>query len=119
LVFGAGDFDIVSDWPTGQEKIDHILILVRNEEKEHEAIKSILESHNQQISEVRKGTSAFSSKIEKLSEISNEVIRDCREIKQRVRELVEKQQKTSKRKTVGRRTQEEQHTYFWVGRGEN
>jgi hypothetical protein len=68
--------------PAGQEKIDQILTHVRNQE-ECKVIKTLLESHNQKIAEMKKKrTNALGSKFEKFSEVINTVISDHKQINQ-------------------------------------
>jgi chromosome segregation ATPase len=75
-----------------QEKIDQILTHVRNQEKESNVIKSLLESHNQEMTEMKKGSNALGLKFEKLTEVIDEVISDYKEIKQSVRQWEERQE---------------------------
>jgi uncharacterized protein YoxC len=88
-----GGVELNPGLPEGQEKTDQISTYVRNQEKECKVIKSLLEPHNQETTKIKKKTNALGSKIEKLSEVINEVIRDYKEIKQSVREWEEKHQK--------------------------
>jgi hypothetical protein len=46
--------------PVEQEKIDQILIHMQNQEKESKTIKNLLETHNQEMAEMKKGPSVLS-----------------------------------------------------------
>jgi hypothetical protein len=59
-----------------QMKIDQILEYVKNQVKEIKVIKQMVESHKQELSEMRKGTDALGPKFDRLSEIVTEMIND-------------------------------------------
>jgi hypothetical protein len=73
-----------------QEKFDQIITHMRNQEKETKVMKNLLESYNQEMVEMKEGSSVISSNFEKLTEAINKVIIDYKEIKQSVRQWEEK-----------------------------
>jgi chromosome segregation ATPase len=73
-----------------QEKFDQIITHMRNQEKETKVMKNLLESYNQEMVEMKKGSSVISSNFEKLTEAINKVISDYKEIKQSMRQWEER-----------------------------
>jgi hypothetical protein len=65
--------------PVEQGKIDQILVLVRNEEKENKVIKSLLETYNQECTKIKNGLGPI---FEKLNKVMNKVISVYRQISQ-------------------------------------
>jgi hypothetical protein len=52
-----------------------------NQEKEDEELKQMLETHQQEMSEIKKGTDALGYKFDPLSELVTETIKDQSRIK--------------------------------------
>jgi hypothetical protein len=81
-----------ADPPVEQEKIDQIIIHMRNQEKGSKAIKNLLDTQNEEMAEMKKGNNVSSLKFEKLTEVIDKVISDYKEIKQSVRLWEERQE---------------------------
>jgi DNA repair ATPase RecN len=77
--------------PVCQGKIDQILAHLRNQEKS-KRIKSLLESHKQEINKIKDKTRVFGPKCEKLIEAMYEVFTNYKQIEQAVKEWEEMQQ---------------------------
>jgi hypothetical protein len=102
--------------PVEQEKIYKILTHMQNQEKEFKVIKHLLESHNQEMAEMKKGTNVLRLKSEKVTEVIDKVISDYKEIKQSVRHWEERQDMVNEKvkwSEDGHRKKE--YTDFWVG----
>jgi ferritin len=70
---------------------------MQNQEKESKAITNLLETHNQEMAEMKKGTNIPQLKFEKLTEVIDKVISDYQEIKQSVRQWVERKEMVNKK----------------------
>jgi hypothetical protein len=64
--------------PAEQEKTNQILIHMRNQEKDSKVL-NLLQTHNQEMAKMKKGTNVLSLKFEKLTEVIDKVISDYKE----------------------------------------
>jgi uncharacterized coiled-coil DUF342 family protein len=60
-------------------------VYVKYQEKEGKAIKQILKTHKQEMSEMRKERDALEPKFDQLNEMVSEMIKDYGQIKQEIR----------------------------------
>lgn len=71
-----GEVEVHVGPPVEQEKIDQILTNMKNQEKEPNLIKNVLETHSQKMAKMKKGADAWGLKFEELTEIIGKVIND-------------------------------------------
>lgn len=71
--------------PVEQMKIDHILVYDKKQDKEGKVINQMSETHEQEMSEMKKGTNPLRPKFEGLSEVLPEMIKDYGQRKQTIR----------------------------------
>jgi antirestriction protein len=82
ILIVIGGLETIPRSQVEQMNLEKLLAYVKNQEKEGKALKQMSETHQQKMSEMRKGTDALGHKFDLLSEMVTEMIKDYGQIKQ-------------------------------------
>jgi hypothetical protein len=99
-----------------QEKIDQILVYVKNQEKESKIIKQMVTLHKQEMAEMKKSADDLGQKFDRVGEMVSEIIDNYGQVKQTIKEWEMCQQIGGKVSTRGGREKEEQYNNIRVAR---
>jgi hypothetical protein len=80
-----------------QEKLDQILVYVRNQEKETKIIKQMVGLHKQEMAEMKKSADDIVQKLDSVSKMVSEIINYYSQVKQTIKEWEMCQQRTEER----------------------